>query len=79
MEGRAKTIGVPIRDICAEAEVNVSTFYRWKQDDANPRMRSMFRALERMEAALTRRESAVVKSIAERTPAVVERALGGGQ
>lgn len=84
IEARAKLVGVAVRDICraakaAGARVNTSSFYRWKQDDANPRIRSMNRALDAMEAELARREGVVVRAIAERTPGVVEQALGGGQ
>jgi DNA-binding phage protein len=60
---RAKLIGQPLRDVCAAAEVNISTFYRWQQDDANPRLRSMIRALDAMEAHLDQREQALVQQL----------------
>lgn len=60
---RAKLIGEPLRDVCAAAELNISTFYRWQQDDANPRIRSMFQALDAMEAHLTKREQALVAQL----------------
>lgn len=60
---RAKLISEPLRDVCAVAEVSVSTFYRWQQDDANPRLRTMLRALDAMDAHLTEREQALVKQL----------------
>lgn len=60
---RAKLIGEPLRDVCAAAELNISTFYRWQQDDANPRIRSMFQALDAMEAYLTEREQKLVAQL----------------
>lgn len=72
--GRADQIGVPLDDLCRAAEVHKSTFYRWRQEDANPRMRSMFAALDKMDAELTGREAAIVRSIADHNPAAIERA-----
>lgn len=60
---RATRIGIPIRDLLAVAKVSASTLFRWEQDDANPRMRSMFRALGAMEAELDRRERSLVEQL----------------
>jgi len=60
---RANRIGLPLQDLCAEVQVNKSTFYRWQQEDANPRMRSMFQALDAMEESLTKREHALVQQL----------------
>lgn len=60
---RAKRIGEPLRDVCAVASVSVSTFYRWQQDDANPRLRSMTHALDAMESHLTAREQLLVEQL----------------
>lgn len=61
---RAGRIGLPIRDLCAAAGLNKSTLYRWQQDDANPRLRSMTQALDAMEAALAAREQKIVSELA---------------
>lgn len=60
---RAKLIGEPLRDVCVVAKISVSTFYRWQQDDANPRLRTMLRALEAMEAHLAAREQKLVAQL----------------
>lgn len=60
---RAARIGVPLRDVLQVARVNPSTLFRWEQDDANPRMRTMFRALDAMEADLRMREQRIVSEI----------------
>jgi hypothetical protein len=66
---RAKLIGEPLRDVCARADVNISTFYRWQQDDANPRLRSMTNALEAMENHLTERELKLIDKLTHRAAA----------
>lgn len=63
IRSRAGKIGLPLRDLCASAGVNVSTVYRWTSDEANPRIRSMLRALAAMEAELARREAALVAEL----------------
>jgi predicted transcriptional regulator len=68
---RAANIGAAMTDVCAAADVNVSTLFRWEQEDANPRMRQLFRALDAMEADLTERERRIVTDVATRTPQVV--------
>lgn len=60
---RAARIGIPIRDLLDVAKVSASTLFRWEQDDANPRLRSMFRALEAMEKELDDREKALVEEL----------------
>lgn len=60
---RAARIGLPLQDLCAEVRVNKSTFYRWQQDDANPRYRSMLEALDAMEAHLTICERKLVEQL----------------
>lgn len=60
---RAKLINEPLRDVCAAADVSVSTVYRWQQDDANPRLRSMMQSLDAMEAHLTTREQKLVEQL----------------
>jgi hypothetical protein len=60
---RAERISAPLRDLCAAADLNISTFHRWQQEDANPRLRSMSRALDAMEAELQRREDRLVAEI----------------
>lgn len=68
IEKRAAAIGVAIRDLCAEAGVNASTYWRWQKPDANPRLRDMDRALASMEAFLTRRELEMLGSLANTHP-----------
>lgn len=60
---RAKVISQPLRDVCAVANVSVSTVYRWQQADANPRYRSMLEALDAMEAHLTVCERKLVEQL----------------
>lgn len=73
---RAEAIRLPLEELCAGAGVNKSTFYRWRQPEANPRMRSMMRALDAMEAELGRREGEIVEAIAGRRP---EQTAGEGR
>lgn len=56
IEKRAAAIGVPVRDLCAHAGVNPSTYWRWQKPDANPRLRDMEKAFAAMEAYLSSRE-----------------------
>ena len=49
---RAATLKVPLADVVAAAGVHYSTFHRWQQPDANPQLRVLTRALERMESHL---------------------------
>jgi hypothetical protein len=60
---RAKRIGTPLRDVCSVADISVSTFYRWQQDDANPRLRSMLRSLDAMEADIAMREQSLIDEL----------------
>lgn len=59
---------VPLGDLCRSNGVNPSTFYRWGQPDANPRLRTMFTALDGMEAELAVREAALVEDIRRGEP-----------
>lgn len=65
---RAQAISYPIRDLCDAAEVNLSTWWRWQQADANPRLRDMQAAIERLDRVLSERERAVLTALVERYP-----------
>ena len=58
-----------MHELCAAGGISPSTLHRWEQDDANPRLRSMSRALDAMETELTRREDALVAEISGSAPA----------
>lgn len=58
-----------MRDVLAAANINPSTLMRWERPDANPRLRTMQKALDRMEAHLGERESRLVAEITEGRPA----------
>jgi DNA-binding phage protein len=72
---RAERARVELGELCAAARLNKSTFYRWRQDDANPRLRSMLTALGQMEAELSRREQALVAELARDNPGAVVEAV----
>ncbi|MGN8170467.1 hypothetical protein [Agrobacterium sp. 22117] len=76
---RAEAIGFPVRDLCGEAEVSLSTFWRWQQPEANPRMRDMRAALDRIERVLTERERKVLASLVQRHPEAALRNLDEGE
>lgn len=63
IERRAERIHLPLRTLCSLAGLNVSTFYRWRQENANPRLRSMLTALDAMETELDRREGELVEQL----------------
>lgn len=65
---RARKLGIPMRELCEEAGVNHSTWWRWQQPDANPRLRDMKHALEEMSKVLTNRELASLAELAGRYP-----------
>jgi DNA-binding phage protein len=60
---RARRLRMPIKDVAAAGGVSKSTFYRWEQPDANPRMRTMMTALDAMETHLNERERALVEDL----------------
>ena len=61
---RAERVRLPLGDVAAAGGVSKSTLYRWRQDDANPRMRSMYRALDAMEARLAAEEQKLLAELA---------------
>lgn len=63
IQDRAAAIRLPWRDLCAAADVHISTLYRWQQDDANPRMRDLNRALDTLTAELERREADLLEHL----------------
>lgn len=65
---RARKLGLAMRELCEEAGVNHSTWWRWQQPDANPRLRDMRHALEAMDRALVARELAALEELADRYP-----------
>lgn len=68
INGRAKAIGVSVRELCEEAGVNFSTYWRWQRPDANPRLRDLTIALDALNRVLEQRERAVLARLAERYP-----------
>jgi hypothetical protein len=76
---RADAIGFPIRELCGEADVSLSTFWRWQQPEANPRMRDMRAALDRIERVLAERERKVLASLVARHPEAALRNLDEGE
>lgn len=77
--GRAQAIGFPVRELCDAASVNLSTWWRWQQPDANPRLRDMQDALERLDRALQTREMAVLAALIGRYPHAAASLLQEGQ
>jgi transcriptional regulator with XRE-family HTH domain len=65
---RAEAIGFPLRELCQAASVSLSTWWRWQQPDANPRLRDMQDAFERLDRVLSERELAVLSSLLDRYP-----------
>jgi transcriptional regulator with XRE-family HTH domain len=53
---RAEKLNVDKRDLCKAAGISASTLYRWQQDDANPRLRDLQTAIDRMIAHLDGKE-----------------------
>lgn len=62
---RAARIGVPLGKVLAAADVPASTLMRWERPDANPRMRTMMRALDKMEAEIDTRERRLVEELTQ--------------
>lgn len=60
---RAGRVNLPIADLASAASISKATIWRWRQDDANPRMRSMLRALDAMEARLDAEEQRLVAEL----------------
>lgn len=60
---RAERVQMPVGALATAAGINKATLYRWRQDDANPRMRSMLRALDAMEARLDAEEQRLVAEL----------------
>jgi transcriptional regulator with XRE-family HTH domain len=60
---RATRIGAPLREVLAAGKVHPSTLMRWERPDANPRMRSLFRALDAIEGELDQRERRLVEEL----------------
>lgn len=73
---RAQAIGLSIRDLCEEAEVNFSTWWRWQKPDANPRLRDMQDAISRMDRVLSKRETAILQGLVERYPGEASDLIG---
>jgi hypothetical protein len=51
---RAQTACIPVSKLCAEAEVNVATFNRWKAGSVSPtgkKLDAVLDALSKLEAA----------------------------
>lgn len=36
LEARAKTVGLPMSEVCQRAKLHPTTFSRWKQSEKNP-------------------------------------------
>lgn len=72
---RAQAIGYPVREMCEAATVNLSTWWRWQQPDANPRLRDMQDAIDRLNRVLSERELAMLAALVDRYPGVASDLL----
>lgn len=75
INSRAQVIGLPIRELCEAARINWSTYWRWQQPDANPRMRDMQSALESLDRVLSQRELAVLSVLVSRYPEAAQKLI----
>lgn len=60
---RAERVRLSLGTVARAGQVSKSTLYRWRQDDANPRMRSMLTALDAMEAKLASEEAKLLAEL----------------
>lgn len=58
-EARASALGIPINELCRQAELHPTTFSRWKRSERNPRPVGMtLSSMAALDAALKKLESA---------------------
>lgn len=64
IEQRAEALNLTPHELCAEAKVPHSTFWRMQQPDANPKVKTIERILGCLEAHLDKKEAALRRALA---------------
>lgn len=66
IEKRALTLNLSLPEICADAEVEYSTIWRWRQVNANPMQKTLERLLGALEGQLDKKEKLVRRRLNRR-------------